>query len=303
MNGVSKANFSVGSSIEISLAKSNEITNPSANRAIDLSDVLKNWVKGSINSGGGSLPIEEKRDILVAIKALEESLKEISASVMKVSVFEAPKVSIDANVPSEKKVVRKSEGVQKTILGSLNSGKAKNIGLFGVTANPPHRAHCEVIKFALKTCDEVWVSPVFMHPFGKKPIPYNHRLALLEFIIEDFFHDLSDLRRIRIVEVDKEFVEKFEKIPYSYDLLSHLREVLPQNHYSLVIGEDNYKPDVWQRFHKYREIEEEFDLVIAKDLGVHSTEIRESFADLDEEALAAFCLPQAASYLKKHRFW
>lgn len=328
MSNVKKVNVGFEASTEITVVKKDSgvvpavatsvfledsSENPIIATEVNIVDALKDWVKQSVEFGGGTLYIEEKKEMLAAVKSLEDSLKEISASIMKIGVTE-PAVAVKPQVvetpvmevgKTKKKLVRKLEGVQKAVLSNIEakSGKSKIIGLFGVTANPPHIGHCEVIRYALKHCDEVWVSPVFMHPFGKKSIPYEHRLAMLELIIEDFFEDLSELRRIKIVEVDKEYVEKNEKIPFSYDLLDYLRNILPVNRYALVIGEDNHQPEVWQRFHKYKEIEAEFDLIIAKDLGVHSTQIREQFSDLTEDALAAFCLPQAAGYMKKHRFW
>lgn len=321
MSGVKKVNAVFDVSTEIDFAKENEVLVPVVKSTFSveggstivsnmssLKEILSVWVDAKENSTG--LQIDEKRDILAGIKSMEDMLKDLSSRVIKMQVTEATSVvatnqKVDAGVSVEqtkKKFVRKGEGVQKASLANLD-GKSKSVGFFGVTANPPHIAHCEVIRHALKQCDEVWVSPVFMHPFGKKPINYEHRLALLELIIEDFFEDLSELRRIKIIEVDKEYVSKFETIPYSYDLLSYLRETLPNNRYSLVIGEDNHKPEVWQRFHKHKEIEAEFDLIIAPDLGVHSTQIRESFSDLTEDALETFCLPQATRYMKKHRFW
>ena len=322
MSGVKKVNAVFDVSTEIDFSTKNEVLVPvvKSTFSVDggslvvssvssLKEVLSAWVEAK--ESGAGLQIDEKRDILAGIKSMEDLLKELSSRVIKMQVTEAAKVvTLNVNqAPKEvvseqprKKIIRKSEGVQKASLVNLD-GKSKSVGFFGVTANPPHIAHCEVIRHALKECDEVWVSPVFMHPFGKKPINYEHRLALLELIIEDFFEDLSELRRIKITEVDKEYVSKFETIPYSYDLLSYLRETLPNNRYSLVIGEDNHNPEVWQRFHKHKEIEAEFDLIVAPDLGVHSTQIRESFSELTEDNLEAFCLPQASRYMKKHRFW
>lgn len=283
--------------------------------SVNLVDLMQVWVKENIEMSGGGLSLEDKKNMLATLKSVEDTVKDMVSLVVKTKVVtastssaQAPnsesvsKVENTSNVEKPPvRVTKKETGIKHYTLSSLG-GEAKKIGFFGVTANPPHVGHCEVIREALKRCDEVWVSPVYIHPHGKETIPYQHRLALLELILEDFF-TVEELRRIRLVEIDKEYAELNKKIPYSYDLLDYLRKSLPKHSYALVIGEDNFKPNVWQKFYKHNEIEEEFSLIVTEDKGVHSTQIRQNFTSLTEDALAMFCLPQATAYLKKHRFW
>lgn len=263
--------------------------------------LLDGWINQKIKDGkNNEITVEQKKDFLSALKLLESKTEELTSQLMKMPV--AVKAE---SVVNDSMVDLKAGGkvkVEKTTLEKLDNRKPQSIGFFGVTANPPHVGHCEVIKQALEEYDEVWISPVYKHPFGKKPIPYEHRLEMLELIIEDFF-PLEQLRRIRIVEVDKEFFEKNQTMPFSYDLLKYLRDNLPKNEYAFIIGEDNFVPEVWTKFYRHKDIENEFKIFVAKDSEIHSTKIRQNFADLDESALEIFCYPQVTKYLKKYQFY
>lgn len=142
----------------------------------------------------------------------------------------------------------------------------KTIGLFGITANPAHLGHLEVIKEASKNIDEVWVSPVWVHPFGKKFIDYNLRKKMLIDMINEF-----NLTNVFVKDLDKDFFELKNETVYSYFLLKHLKENYNYN-FKLIIGEDNYK--IFDRFKYSKEIIEEFGLIIIEDKGHHSTDIR-----------------------------
>lgn len=179
----------------------------------------------------------------------------------------------------------------------------KNIGLFGITANPPHFGHCSAIRQALISLDEVYVSLVYKHPFSKKFIEYKHRKIMLELILKEHFEpDL--LAKIIITEIDKEYFLKTEKIPYSYDILTLLSKQEPSKQFKLIIGEDNYKPDVWKKFFKYEAIEKEFGLVIIEDKGNHSTQIREMVANTnDKEKIINACGASIFKYMNNHNLY
>lgn len=142
----------------------------------------------------------------------------------------------------------------------------KKVGIFGLTANPVHKGHKKVVEKALLQLNEVWVTPVFHHPWNKNPVDYFHRLKMCEIMF-------SGMDNVKIVELDKAYYEATQKTPYSYDILSMAKEIY-NVHPLLLIGEDNFVPSVWQKFYKYKEIEEEFGVVVVEEDGVHSTEIR-----------------------------
>lgn len=144
------------------------------------------------------------------------------------------------------------------------------IGIFGVTANPVHLGHHLAMKTAAEQLDEVWASPVYKHPFGKSFVDYELRKEMLELMLEEF-----PLNKVKVMELDKEYFELHNEMVYSYKLLTYLKSTYPEHDFKLVIGEDNYKPEVWQKFYKYEEIDKEFGVVVVPDKGVHSTQIRE----------------------------
>jgi nicotinate-nucleotide adenylyltransferase len=144
------------------------------------------------------------------------------------------------------------------------------IGIFGVTANPVHLGHWQAIECATKIVDEVWVSPVFKHPFGKSFIAYDLRKEMLRLIFEEF-----PLPKVRLLELDKEYCETMNEMVYSYKLLTYLKDKYPEHNFKLVVGEDNYKPEVWNKFYEHDKIDAEFGVVVVPDRGSHSTHIRE----------------------------
>lgn len=145
-----------------------------------------------------------------------------------------------------------------------------NIGIFGVTANPPHLSHLSAIQQAAKKVDELWVTPVFNHAFSKKFIQYEHRLEMLKLLLKN-----EKTTAIKLKELDRDYYLKYDKIVYSYDLLVELKSLYPEHNFKLVIGADNYQPAIWHRFYQYEKLEKEFGLVIIEDKGYHSTQIRD----------------------------
>lgn len=144
-----------------------------------------------------------------------------------------------------------------------------DIGIFGVTGNPPHLGHWNVIENASKQVDEVWISPVFNHAFGKKFLDYNIRVNMIEAMLMD-----KPIKNAYLKHLDKEYYEKYHDIVYSYNLLKYLKEKYPENNFKLIIGNDNFNSEVWSKFYKHQEILDEFGVVVIEEQGLHSTDIR-----------------------------
>ena len=175
------------------------------------------------------------------------------------------------------------------------------IGFFGLTGNPPHFSHCHVIREAIKQCNIVYISLVYKHPFGKSFIDYHHRQKMLDIILKEYLSP-EELKKIKILEIDKEYCEKTRQVPYSYNLLNVLKETEPDNQFSLVIGEDNYHPETWKRFYKYNEIEREFSMIIIPEHELHSTQIRELMKnkEINEEVIIKSCGNDVFQYMKNN---
>lgn len=170
----------------------------------------------------------------------------------------------------------------------------KRIGLFGVTGNPPHLGHLKVVKEALNSCEEVWVTPVYIHPFNKTFIDYSHRLKMLTLLF-------SGLNNVKMVELDKTFYLENKKTPYSYELLKFMKEDTKEDIAPLlVIGEDNYSENVWKKFYFHDKIESEFGVIVVKDFGVHSTQIRSFCSEGNWDLVVQECGEQVTNYLKNN---
>lgn len=172
----------------------------------------------------------------------------------------------------------------------------RTIAVFGITANPPHFGHINAIEQALVQCTEVWVSPVYKHPFGKSFISYEHRLAMLEMI-------LPAKKGIHLAELDHEYYSTYMNMPYSYELLKHVEKTYSGTVPKLVIGEDNYKPQVWQKFHKYDSIEQEFGVIVVRDKGVHSTQVRQLCQAQKFNEVEDYCGPDVTQYIIEHKLY
>lgn len=144
-----------------------------------------------------------------------------------------------------------------------------NIGIFGITGNPPHMGHWRALKIASEQLDQVWVSPVYNHAFGKKFLDYDIRKEMIEAMFLDY-----PLDNVFVKDLDKAYFEKYQETVYSYKLLSFLKELYPEHNFKLIVGEDNFQPEVWQKFYKHQEILDEFGVVVIHDQGSHSTDIR-----------------------------
>lgn len=169
----------------------------------------------------------------------------------------------------------------------------KVIGLFGITANPPHYGHMEVIEKAAQDLDEVWVSPVFIHPFGKKFIDYLHRVKMLEMMLKDL-----KATNVFLKHLDKEFFEEKNEMVYSYLLLKHQKEKEPNLTFKLIVGEDNEK--IFDKFKFGQEIISEFGLYVVPDKGFHSTDIRNAIKENKEVTGTSV---DVIDYMNKHNLY
>lgn len=171
----------------------------------------------------------------------------------------------------------------------------KKVGIFGLTANPVHFGHKDVVEKAAKSLDEVWINPVFVHPWGKKPVSYEHRKAMCELMF-------GDIPNVKTVELDKDFYLEQDRTPYSYDVLVEAKKRFGVTA-CLIIGQDNFEPQVWQKFYKYKEIEDEFGVFVLADSGTHSTDIREMVKNQQWEAVANYCGENVVKYMYENKLY
>jgi nicotinate-nucleotide adenylyltransferase len=169
----------------------------------------------------------------------------------------------------------------------------KRIGFFGITGNPPHFGHLRAAEIALNNCEEVLVSPVYKHPFNKIFIDYEYRLEMIKMM---FF----GLKSVSVVEIDRDFYLANKRMPYSYDLLNFIKSKDSNLSPMLIIGEDNYQPEIWKKFFNYDKIDNEFGVIAIKDSGCHSTQIRDFVKNGNWERVEKECGKKISSYLREN---
>jgi len=134
------------------------------------------------------------------------------------------------------------------------------IALFGGSFDPPHVGHLLAAAYVLATepIDELWLVPVFQHPFAKPLVgSYDHRVTLSEKVAQE-------LPRTRVSRAEQESGET-----RTVDLLEWLHRQSPQHRWSLVLGTDldTEKPQ-WKRFDRIQQLAR----LITVQRGGHTTE-------------------------------
>jgi nicotinate-nucleotide adenylyltransferase len=114
------------------------------------------------------------------------------------------------------------------------------IALFGGSFDPPHLGHLLAATYVLATepVDELWLVPVYQHPFGKPLVaPFEHRLALCERLA-------AALPRARASSAEQESGQT-----RTVDLLEWLQRRHPEQRWALVLGTDlDAERPQWKQF-------------------------------------------------------
>ncbi len=124
-----------------------------------------------------------------------------------------------------------------------------NIAILGSSFDPPHNGHLEIAKSILrsKIAQKVILMPTYVHPFGKKMTPFQHRLTMAKLLEEEKIQ-VSDL------EIKK------NSTSYSIDTLKALQKLFPKDKFVWIIGSDNIND--FTKWKDWQEIIEEFGLIV-----------------------------------------
>lgn len=145
---------------------------------------------------------------------------------------------------------------------------ALNIALFGSSFNPPHNGHAAVLRFVASQniFDEIWLLPVYKHPFAKDLWPYKMRLKLTKLLLTGILHKSFKNKKIPPTKMQSEIknrqgtslkiceIEKqLGKNPsYMFDTVRELKKKHPKNTFTLILGSD-CKKDL-PKWHRYTEL-------------------------------------------------
>lgn len=120
------------------------------------------------------------------------------------------------------------------------------VALFGGSFDPPHVGHLLAAAYVLATepVDELWLVPVFRHPF-EKPLAasYAHRVALCEALA-------AQLPRTAVSRVEEESGES-----RTVDVLEHLGRRHPGTRWALILGTDlDAERAQWKQFARVQQL-------------------------------------------------
>lgn len=147
--------------------------------------------------------------------------------------------------------------------------KKRTIVLFGGAFNPPHKGHVAMVRTLLRRQDihEIWIIPVFRHPFEKGLVPYSARFHMCRLAFRS-------LPRVTVKRIE----EKLGGVSYTVKTLKFLTKIHPRTRFMLVLGADSYRArNQWKDF---KTIEQMADLIVfergkkSKIPDVSSTEFR-----------------------------
>jgi nicotinate-nucleotide adenylyltransferase len=117
-----------------------------------------------------------------------------------------------------------------------------SIALLGGSFNPPHLGHQMICLWALSTgrAPEVWLVPTFAHAFNKELVPFEHRSAMCQHLVQLFAPG-----KVMVCSIEAELSAP----SLTYNTLQSLCRRYPQHQFHLMVGADILQEkDAWYRF-------------------------------------------------------
>jgi nicotinate-nucleotide adenylyltransferase len=182
----------------------------------------------------------------------------------------------------------------------------QRIGVMGASFNPPTLGHASVIHQAYPDFDIILLVPSLLHAFQKRLAPIEHRLAMLNLLIDNELK-ATEKQRVRIDNLEPQLLQLHPERPfiYTFDVLSAIEERYQKEgsrvELQFIVGPDLATPSVWQRFYRFKEIEQRWPLYVVKEfVAIHSTMAR---AVKQQAELAELVGNSIATYIVEHHLY
>ena len=174
------------------------------------------------------------------------------------------------------------------------------LGVFGSAFDPPTLGHLDVLQQAAGCHQRILLVPSVFHAFDKKPLPFERRLQMLQC----FINDAKIACPLEICTLENELLARNPGRPvYTYDLMTALAKQY-QDEISFIRGPDNARPEVWQRFYRWQDIEAQWPIFTAQQrVDVRSSDVRRilgTTGQADNDLQECLLLPSVRTFILTH---
>lgn len=157
----------------------------------------------------------------------------------------------------------------------------RKVALFGASFDPPTgtSGHGGIISYLSKVFPEVWLIPVYQHPFltKRKRTPYEHRLQMLNL-------QFGALSNVTISNAEKELFDFRENLGLkgedlifgTYDLIEFVKNKNPDCSFHFVLGFDALLDLIHGKWLKSSEMMKNVQIIAIEREGVPYEPIEES---------------------------
>lgn len=135
----------------------------------------------------------------------------------------------------------------------------KRVGFYGGSFNPCHAGHQATVMHALATAqlDELYVAPVYKHPYGKELVDFEHRLNMCSLMLQPFSQQNG---AVTTTSVECRAILYGERKGYTADTVAYFiaeyyRRFGERPHVVLIMGSD-LRADVpkWKGYDRLQEL-------------------------------------------------
>ena len=185
----------------------------------------------------------------------------------------------------------------------------KSIGVLGSAFDPPTLGHRDVIVQAAAHFDLILLLPCAAHAFNKQPLPFDTRLQMLE----TFAKELGESGiAVEVSDIEQDIADQNPELAVrTWDVMNWLEALYQQSGkpvtLSFIRGPDNARPETWQRFYRWQDIENNWSLFTAEErVAARSSEVRnllQQGSHSSLQKLEQLVTPAICRYILEHQLY